>query len=117
MHRELSGRETNIQSSCVTITHDALRTVRNMKNPFQYGGIVEGPAFCNRKKELADLTAAIENSDKLFLYSERPGQDVARAYGPSSAAQSTLCRSLCRFVANRWRSVLPLPQPGRSRNP
>jgi hypothetical protein len=32
------------------ITHTALRDVRNMKNPFQYGGIVEGAAFCNRKK-------------------------------------------------------------------
>ncbi|MGO9232496.1 MAG: hypothetical protein ACLQKA_25140 [Bryobacteraceae bacterium] len=42
-----------------------------MKNPFQYGGIVEGAAFCNRKKELADLKAAFENSEKLFLYSER----------------------------------------------
>jgi hypothetical protein len=45
--------------------------VRNIKNPFQYGGIVEGAAFCNRKKELADLTAAAESSEKLFLYSER----------------------------------------------
>src|SRR5437762_12651959 len=42
-----------------------------MKNPFQYGGIVEGAAFCNRKKELTDLTAAVESSEKLFLYSER----------------------------------------------
>jgi hypothetical protein len=42
-----------------------------MKNPFQYGGIVEGPAFCNRKKELADIGAAVESSEKLFLYSER----------------------------------------------
>jgi len=42
-----------------------------MKNPFQYGGVVEGAAFCNRKKELADLTAAVESSEKLFLYSER----------------------------------------------
>jgi hypothetical protein len=42
-----------------------------MKNPFQYGGIVEGSAFCNRKQELADLMAAFENSEKLFLYSER----------------------------------------------
>lgn len=42
-----------------------------MKNPFQYGGIVEGAAFCNRKKELADLAAAVESSEKLFLYSER----------------------------------------------
>ena len=42
-----------------------------MKNPFQYGGIVEGTAFCNRKKELADLTRAVESGEKLFLYSER----------------------------------------------
>jgi AAA+ ATPase superfamily predicted ATPase len=42
-----------------------------MKDPFQYGGIVEGSAFCNRKQELADLMAAFENSEKLFLYSER----------------------------------------------
>jgi len=42
-----------------------------MKNPFQYGGIVEGTAFCNRRKELTDLTAAVESSEKLFLYSER----------------------------------------------
>jgi hypothetical protein len=42
-----------------------------MKNPFQYGGIVEGAAFCNRKRELADLTAAAESSEKLFVYSER----------------------------------------------
>ena len=45
--------------------------VRNMSNPFQYGGIVEGGAFCNRKKELADLRAAMESGEKLFLYSER----------------------------------------------
>jgi hypothetical protein len=42
-----------------------------MNNPFQYGGIVEGGAFCNRKKELADLRAGMESSEKLFLYSER----------------------------------------------
>jgi len=42
-----------------------------MRNPFQYGGLVEGAAFCNRKKELADLLAAVESSEKLFLYSER----------------------------------------------
>ena len=42
-----------------------------MKNPFQYGGVVEGAAFCNRKKELADIGAAVESSEKLFVYSER----------------------------------------------
>ena len=42
-----------------------------MSNPFQYGGVVGKDAFCNRKQELADLTRAIENGERLFLYSER----------------------------------------------
>ena len=37
-----------------------------MKNPFEYGGVVGGSAFCNRKKELSDLVRAMENSEKLF---------------------------------------------------
>lgn len=42
-----------------------------MSNPFQYGGVVKGEAFCNRKKELRDLLRAMENGEKLFVYSER----------------------------------------------
>ena len=42
-----------------------------MRNPFQYGGIVLGEAFCNRKQEQADLIRAMENGEKLFVYSER----------------------------------------------
>jgi AAA+ ATPase superfamily predicted ATPase len=42
-----------------------------MKNPFQYGGVVRGDGFCNRKKEVEDLLRAMENAEKLFVYSER----------------------------------------------
>lgn len=42
-----------------------------MSNPFKYGGVVGKTAFCNRKQELADLSRAMENGDRLFLYSER----------------------------------------------
>ena len=42
-----------------------------MSNPFKYGGIVDQDSFCNREKELAHLKRAIENGDRLFLYSER----------------------------------------------
>jgi uncharacterized protein len=42
-----------------------------VKNPFQYGGIVAGDSFCNREQERADLRQAIENGEKLFVYSER----------------------------------------------
>ena len=42
-----------------------------MRNPFEYGGVVSGDAFCNRKQELADLRRAMENAEKLFVFSER----------------------------------------------
>jgi len=42
-----------------------------MTNPFKYGSVVTGEAFCNRKGELRDLRRAIENGEKLFVYSER----------------------------------------------
>lgn len=40
-------------------------------NPFEYGGVVGGSAFCNRKQELEDLRRAAENGDRLFVYAER----------------------------------------------
>jgi uncharacterized protein len=42
-----------------------------MTNPFQYGSVVVGDAFCNRKSELHDLRRAFDNGEKLFVYSER----------------------------------------------
>ncbi len=42
-----------------------------MTNPFRYGGVVGERAFCDRKQELADLLRAMENGERLFLYSER----------------------------------------------
>jgi hypothetical protein len=42
-----------------------------MLNPFHYGGVVGEEAFCNRKQELADLRRAMENGERLFIYSER----------------------------------------------
>ena len=42
-----------------------------MRNPFQYGGVVSGQSFCNRTQEAADLRRAVENAEKLFVYSER----------------------------------------------
>jgi len=59
--------------------------MRNMKNPFQYGGIVSGAAFCNRKTEMADLLRAMENHEKLFIFSER-------RYGKTSLIQNALTK-------------------------
>ncbi len=42
-----------------------------MRNPFEYGNVVEEGSFCNRKEELEKLKRVFENSERLFLYSER----------------------------------------------
>ena len=42
-----------------------------MRNPFTYGSVVGAEQFCNRTRELSDLARALENGDRLFLYSER----------------------------------------------
>jgi len=42
-----------------------------MQNPFKYGSIVGKESFCNRRRELSDISRAMENGEKLFIYSER----------------------------------------------
>jgi hypothetical protein len=54
-----------------------------VKNPFEYGGVVRGEAFCNRQHELADLRRSIENAEKLFVFSER-------RYGKTSLVRAVL---------------------------
>lgn len=59
--------------------------MRNTRNPFEYGGVVSGKGFCNREKEKADLSKAIRNREKLFVFSER-------RFGKTSLIQSVLAR-------------------------
>jgi hypothetical protein len=62
-----------------------------MKNPFQYGGIVEGPAFCNRKKELADIGAAVESSEKaLLIFGEAAWKDLSCTHSAPATAKGPL---------------------------
>ena len=42
-----------------------------MRNPFRYGQIVGPEAFCDRDRERADLARAMENGERLFVFSER----------------------------------------------
>jgi len=42
-----------------------------LRNPFEYGNVVGEKSFCNRKEELEKLKRVFENSERLFLYSER----------------------------------------------
>jgi hypothetical protein len=56
-----------------------------MANPFQYGGVVQRDAFCNRKLELERLKQAMVNGERLFVYSER-------RLGKTSLVQQALAR-------------------------
>src|SRR5215471_2425343 len=56
-----------------------------MKNPFEYGGVVTGDAFCNREAEKTDLLKAIRNDEKLFVFSER-------RFGKTSLVRSVITR-------------------------
>ena len=48
-----------------------------MDNPFRFSGIVDDPAFCNRKREREALKQYIQSSQNVLLYSHR-------RYGKSS---------------------------------
>jgi type II secretory pathway predicted ATPase ExeA len=56
-----------------------------MRNPFEYGGVVSGDAFCNRNQETSDLVRAMENAEKLFVLSER-------RFGKTSLVQAALSK-------------------------
>jgi uncharacterized protein len=56
-----------------------------MRNPFEYGGIVSGHAFCNRDAEKADLVRTIRNKEKVFVFSER-------RFGKTSLVQSVIAK-------------------------
>src|SRR5260370_12124626 len=56
-----------------------------MKNPFEYGGVVSGEAFCNREKELRHVARAMENGERLCVYWER-------RYGKSWLARGALSK-------------------------
>src|SRR2546426_11282198 len=54
-----------------------------MRNPFEYGGVVSGEAFCNRGEGLGDMLRAMENGERLFVFSER-------RYGKTSLVRAAL---------------------------
>lgn len=67
-----------------------------MRNPFEYGGVVSGEAFCNREQETTDLVRAMANAQKLFVFSER-------RYGKTSLVRAALAKLprkgyLCVYV-------------------
>lgn len=54
-----------------------------MENPFVYGKEVANEAFCNRKKEIAELLQDIESSQNVIIFSPR-------RYGKTSLIQEVL---------------------------
>jgi AAA+ ATPase superfamily predicted ATPase len=69
------------------------------RNPFRYGQIVGPEAFCDRERERADLTRAMENGEHLFVFSEQ-------RMGKTSLVQRVLddlpADRFLKLYANLW---------------
>ena len=76
-----------------------------MKNPFEYGGVVSGSAFCNREKEVTDLLRAMENNEKLFVFSER-------RYGKTSLVRTALAKLPKKGYACAYVDLWPTDSEG-----
>ncbi len=80
---------------------------------------MSGEAFCNRQKELADLRRAMENAEKLFVFSERRYGKTSLVRVPRSAGcpGKILSRPTSIFgrrIAKGPSSLLwPAPSPSR----
>jgi len=54
-----------------------------MINPFEYGKHVTGENFCNRKKEIKELTIAAKSSQNMMLFSQyHPARFAIRLPSP-----------------------------------
>jgi hypothetical protein len=62
--------------------------------------VVSGAAFCNRQKELADLRRAIENAEKMFVFSER-------RYGKTSLVRALLGKLPRKNVVSAYVDLWP----------
>jgi hypothetical protein len=88
-----------------------------VRNPFEYGGVVSGDAFCNRKQELADLRRAMENAEKLFVFSERRyGKTSLVRVASTSCRAKTSCQRTSIYGRRTVRPPLSLPSPVPLRN-
>jgi hypothetical protein len=67
--------------------------------------VVSGEAFCNRQQELADLQRAIENAEKLFVFSER-------RYGKTSLVQALLGKLPRKTFVSAYVDLWPTDSEG-----
>ncbi|MFH1654037.1 MAG: ATP-binding protein [Pseudomonadota bacterium] len=71
-----------------------------MENPFIYGESVKDKAFCNRKKEIAELLQDINDGQNLILFSPR-------RYGKTSLIQNVLTQAEKNGIACIYVDLYP----------
>ena len=72
-----------------------------MKNPFVYGKEVSGKDFCNRKKEIAELTRDVLNSQNVMLFSQR-------RFGKTSLIKEVFRRSRKEGIITVYVDLYPM---------
>ena len=71
-----------------------------MKNPFVYGETVSGDNFCNRKKEIKELSEDIKNSQNIIIFSPR-------RYGKTSLIKEVLRKTKVKGILTFYIDLYP----------
>ena len=78
-----------------------------MTNPFQYGSVVAGDAFCNRRSGTARSAAGRgERREVVCVFGTPAGKNVAGSDRPGQPPAETVCRGLRGPVADGFGGVL-----------
>ncbi len=72
-----------------------------MRNPFVFGKEVSGENFCNRTKEIEELTRDAENSQNVLIYSQR-------RYGKTSLIKEVLKRAQKKGIITVYIDLYPV---------
>ena len=71
-----------------------------MKNPFVYGETVSGDNFCNRKKDIKELSEDIKNGQNIIIFSPR-------RYGKTSLIKEVLRKTKAKGIITFYIDLYP----------
>ncbi len=71
-----------------------------MKNPFVYGETVSGDNFCNRKKDIKELSEDIKNGQNIIIFSPR-------RYGKTSLIKEVLRKTKATGILTFYIDLYP----------
>lgn len=88
-----------------------------MRNPFIFGSVVSGEAFCDREQEQAELVRAVQDGQNVVIYSPRRfgKTSLVQRVLDEMASQGILTLYVDLYPAvskSKFLDSTPMPSPG-----